>query len=51
MTFSEHLVKKGALNMFHLHITKALQKKKKVSYQLCLTESMGLSLGCDCFPA
>lgn len=51
MTFNEHLVKKGVLNIFHLHITKAPQKKKKVSYQLCLTESMGLSQGCDCFPA
>lgn len=31
MTFNKHLIKKGVLNMFHLHITKVKQKEKKVT--------------------
>lgn len=41
MTFSKHLVKKGVLNMSHLHITKIQQKEKKVSYKLSVWKVWG----------
>lgn len=45
MTFNKHLVKKGVLNMFHLHITKVQQKEKKVSYQSVFYRKYGIISG------